>query len=147
MRSGVFGNLDRDKTVEAMREYLSEWREWKLKAVQTTPSIGSPSMDGQPHGSEFDPNKRLDDHANAEYEQEERIRCCYRLKSISEDEEMLSDLLYYRFIKGWSATKTMMRINDKYHVYMSDRTFRRQQEQALWEAALMCHNSSVRVTK
>lgn len=147
MTSGVFSSLDRQGTVEAMRKYLSEWKDWKIKSVQTMPTVGSPSMDGQPHGSNFDPNKQLDEHANAEYEQEERVRSCYRLKSISEDEEVLCDILYYRFIKRWSATRTMMWVNDHYSLYLDERTFRRRQEQALWEAALMCHNPNVRIYK
>lgn len=143
----MFGNLDREKTVAAMRQYLWEWKAWKIKSIQTKPSLGSPSMDGQPHAQTYEPDKQIINHANAEYEQEERIRSCERLRTISEDDEIMADVLYHRFIRRWSATKTMMWVNDHYHLYLDDRSYRRLQEQALWEAALMCKNSSVRVRR
>ena len=67
--------------------------------------------------------------------------------SVGEEEEILGDILLHRFIKGWSAAKTMMYINDHYNEYLDDRTFRRKQEQALWEGALMCPDDAVRIQK
>lgn len=147
MVDSVFGNLDREATVAAMREYLKEWKAWKIKSLQTTPTVGSPDSDGQPHGSTYEPDKQMVQHANAEWEQQERIRSCQRIRTIGEDEEVMSDILYYRFIRRWSAAKTMLWVNDHYNIFIDDRGFRRLQKQALWEAALMCQDSSVRIPK
>lgn len=67
--------------------------------------------------------------------------------SVGEDEEILGDILLHRFIKNWSAIRTMNYINEQYNAYMSERTFRMKQEQALWEGALMCPDDSVRIKR
>ena len=58
--------------------------------------------------------------------------------SVGEEEEILGDILLHRFIKNWSAIRTMNYINERYNTYMDDRQYRRLQDQALWEGALMC---------
>lgn len=67
--------------------------------------------------------------------------------SVGEEEEILGDILLHRFIKNWSAIKTMNYINEQYNTYMDDRQYRRLQDQALWEGALMCPDDSVRIFK
>ena len=148
MIDNVFGNLDHGKTVEAMKEYLKEWKKWKLKALQRFPGVKSPSMDGQPNdGTPHDPDAKFVGFASADYEYKTRVKCCTVLMSVGEEEEILGDILLHRFIKGWSATRTMMYINDHYNAYLDERSFRRKQEQALWEGALMCPDDSVRIRK
>ena len=147
MVDSVFGNLDKEATKEAFKEYLQDWKKWKLKALQRFPSVGSPSMDGQPHGSSYEPDKQFINYSEASYQYQTRIKCCTVLMSIGENEEILGDILLHRFIKGWSAIKTMNYINEQYNAYMSERTFRMKQEQALWEGALMCPDDSVRVKR
>lgn len=147
MVDSVFGNLDKEATKEAFKEYLKEWKKWKLKALQRFPTVGSPSMDGQPHGSSYEPDKQFINYSEASYQYQTRIKCCTVLMSIGENEEILGDILLHRFIKGWSAIKTMNYINEHYNAYMSERTFRMKQEQALWEGALMCPDDSVRIKR
>lgn len=147
MADNVFGNLDREATEQAFKNYLKEWKDWKLKAMQRFPTIGSPSMDGQPHGSSYEPDKQFINYSEASFQYHIRIKCCEVLKSVGEEEEVLGDILLCRFIKGWSVTKTIMYINDTYNAYLDERTFRRKQEQALWEGALMCPDPSVRVPR
>ena len=147
MDNGVFGNLDRKETVKAFEQYLKDWKLWKLKAMRNFPTVGSPNMDGQPHGTSYDPDKQFVNHSEAEYQWRVRINCCKSLMSIGEEEEILGDILLHRFIKGWSAIRTMSFINDKYKTYYDDRAYRRKQEQALWEGALMCPDDAVRVSK
>ena len=67
--------------------------------------------------------------------------------SVGEEEEILGDILLHRFIKNWSAIRTMNYINEQYNAYMDDRQYRRLQDQALWEGALMCPDDSVRIFK
>lgn len=141
----VFGNLDQQATKEAFKQYLRDWKKWKLKALQRFPKVGSPSMDGQPHGTTHDPDSQFVNFSEASYQYQTRINCCTVLMSVGEDEEILGDILLHRFIKGWSAVKTMNYINEHYNAYMDDRTYRRKQDQALWEGALMCPDESVRI--
>ena len=147
MDNGVFGNLDRKETVKAFEQYLKDWKLWKLKAMRNFPTVGSPNMDGQPHGTSYDPDKQFVNHSEAEYQWRVRINCCKSLMTISEEDELLGDILLHRFIKGWSVVRTLNYINDHYNAYMSDRTFSDRQEQALWEGALMCPDDSVRARK
>lgn len=147
MVDSVFGNLDKEATKEAFKKYLQDWKKWKLKALQRFPSVGSPSMDGQPHGSSHEPDKQFINYSEASYQYQTRIKCCTVLMSIGENEEILGDILLHRFIKGWSAIKTMNYINEQYNAYMSERTFMLKQNEALWEGALMCPDDSVRVLK
>lgn len=147
MISSAFSSLDREATTTAFKEYLMEWKAWKLKAARRFPALGSPNMDGQPHGTTYEPDKQFINHADASYQWHERVNCCKVLKTISEEDEVLGDILYYRFIRGWSAAKVMMWVNDHYQLCLGDRDFRRLQEQALWEGALMCPNKSVRIEK
>ena len=144
----VFSNLDRKRTTEAFKQYLKEWKKWKLKALQRFPTVGSPNMDGQPNdGTPHDPDARFVSFSEASYQYQTRVKCCTVLMSVGEEEEILGDILLHRFIKGWSAVRTMNYINEKYNAYMSDRTFNVKQEQALWEGALMCPDDSVRIRK
>lgn len=148
MIDSVFSNLDREATTEAFKQYLKEWKKWKLKALQRFPGVRSPSMDGQPNdGTPHDTDGKFVGFASADYEYKTRVKCCTVLMSVGEEEEILGDILLHRFIKGWSAAKTMMYINDHYNEYLDDRTFRRKQEQALWEGALMCPDDAVRIQK
>ena len=39
MVDSVFGNLDKEATKEAFKEYLREWKKYKLKAMQRFPSL------------------------------------------------------------------------------------------------------------
>jgi hypothetical protein len=144
----VFGNLDKEATKEAFKKYLKEWKKYKLKAMQNFPGVKSLSMDEQPNdGTPHEPDQRYVNHAEAEYQCQERINCCKNLMTVGEDEEILGDILLHRFIKGWSAIRTMNYINEHYNAYMDDRQYRRLQKQALWEGALMCPNASVRIFK
>lgn len=148
MVDSVFGNLDKEATKEAFKEYLREWKKYKLKAMQRLPGLKSPSMDGQPNdGTPHDPDQKFVNHAEAVYQYKTRIECCKVLMSVGEDEEILGDILLHRFIKNWSAIRTMNYINEQYNAYMDDRQYRRLQDQALWEGALMCPDDSVRVMK
>lgn len=148
MIDSVFGNLDKEATKEAFKEYLKEWKNYKLKAMQRFPGLKSPSMDGQPNdGTPHDPDQKFVNHAEAEYQWRIRIKCCEVLKTISEDEEVLGDILLHRFIKNESVTKTLRYINENYEPAMSERTFNDKQEEALWEGALMCPDDSVRIYK
>lgn len=148
MVNSVFSSLDREATTEKFKEYLREWKLWRLKALQRFPSMKSPSMDGQPNdGTPHDPDSKFVGFASADYEYKTRVKCCTVLMSVGEEEEILGDILLHRFIKGWSAIKTADYINDKYNECLDDRAFRRKQEQALWEGALMCPDDSVRVRK
>ncbi|WP_418292590.1 hypothetical protein [Limosilactobacillus vaginalis] len=148
MVDSVFGNLDKEATKEAFKEYLKEWKKYKLKAMQRFPGLKSPSMDGQPNdGTPHDPDQKFVNHAEAEYQWRIRIKCCEALKTISEDEEVLGDILLHRFIKNESVTKTLRYINENYEPAMSERTFNDKQEEALWEGALMCPDDSVRIYK
>ena len=148
MVDSVFGNLDKEATKEAFKEYLREWKKYKLKAMQRFPGLKSPSMDGQPNdGTPHDPDQKFVNHAEAEYQWRIRIKCCEALKTISEDEEVLGDILLHRFIKNESVTKTLRYINENYEPAMSERTFNDKQEEALWEDALMCPDDSVRIYK
>lgn len=147
MVDSVFGNLDKEATKETFKKYLQDWKKWKLKALQRFPSVGSPSMDGQPHGSSYEPDKQFINYSEASYQYHTRENCCKVLMSVGEDEEILGDILLHRFIKNWSAIRTMNYINEQYNAYMDDRQYRRLQDQALWEGALMCPDDSVRVMK
>lgn len=147
MVDSVFGNLDRQATVKAFERYLREWENWKLKSMRNFPTIGSPSMDGQPHGTTYDPDRQFVNHSEDEYQWRVRINCCKQLMTVSEEDEILGDILLHRFIKGWSVVRTMNYINDRYHAYMSDRTFSTKQEEALWKGAMICPDDSVRVKK
>lgn len=147
MVDSVFGNLDREATKEAFKKYLKDYKKWKLKALQRFPSVGSPSMDGQPHGSSYEHDKQFINYSEASYQYHTREKCCKALMSVGEDEEILGDILLHRFIKGWSATKTMNYINEHYNTYMSERTFRMKQGQALLEGAFMCPDDSVRIKR
>lgn len=148
MVDSVFGNLDKEATKEAFKEYLKEWKKYKLKAMQNFPGVKSPSMDGQPNdGTPHDPDQKFVNHAEAEYQWRERVNSCNNLMTVGEDEEILGDILLHRFIKGWSAIRTMNYINEQYNAYMSERTFMMKQNEALWEGALMCPDDSVRVFK
>lgn len=142
----AFGKLNRKATEEAFKQYLLEWKPYRLKALSKRPVVSSPSMDGQPNdGTPHDPDARAAAYVDAMRPCREREGVCHTLASISEEEEVLGDLLLHRFIKRWGPTKTMLYLNDKYGDYMSDRTFRDRQSQALWEGALMCPDDSVRV--
>ncbi|WP_148444731.1 hypothetical protein [Limosilactobacillus vaginalis] len=148
MVDSVFGNLDNEATKAAFKKYLQDWKKWKLKSLQRFPGLKSPSMDGQPNdGTPHDPDQKFVNHAEAVYQYKTRIKCCAVLMSVGEEEEILGDILLHRFIKGWSAVKTMNYINEQYNAYMSERTFRMKQEQALWEGALMCPDESVRIKR
>lgn len=119
-----------------------------MKEWQRFPGLKSPSMDGQPNdGTPHDPDQKFVNHAEAVYQYKTRIKCCEVLMSVGEEEEILGDILLHRFIKGWSAIRTMNYINEQYNTYMDDRQYRRLQDQALWEGALMCPDDSVRIVK
>ena len=147
MVDSVLGNLEQAATRKASKMYRQGGKKGKRKALQRFPTVGSPSMDGQPHGSSHEPDKQFINYSEASYQYQTRIKCCTVLMSIGEDEEILGDILLHRFIKGWSAVKTMNYINEQYNAYMSERTFRMKQEQALWEGALMCPDDSVRIKR
>ena len=148
MVDSVFGNLDKEATKEAFKEYLREWKKYKLKAMQRFPGLQSPSMDGQPNdGTPHDPDLKFVNHAEPVYQYKTRSKCCEVRMSVGEDEEILGDILLHRFIKNWSAIRTMNYINEQYNTYMDDRQYRRLQDQALWEGALMCPDDSVRIFK
>lgn len=140
----VFGDLDRPATTENFKHYLKDWKKWKLKALQRMPTLGSPEIDGQPHAASYDPDRQMINHADAEFQCKQRENCCKALKSIGPDEEILGDILYWRFIRGYTVTKTIMLIEDHYHRYMDERTFMRWQKQALWDGALLCPDKTVR---
>ena len=147
MVNGVFGNLDRKATFKAFEQYLRDWEWWKLKAMRSIPTLGSPIMDGQPHGTTYDPDKQFANHSEDEYQWRTRISCCKRLMMVSEEDEILGDILLHRFIEGWSVVRTMDYINEHYNAYMSERTFNDKQKEALWKGALICPDDSVRVRK
>lgn len=147
MVNRVFAKLNKEATKAAFKAYLLESKDWCLKAKQYFPGLHSPSMDGQPHGTPAEHDKQFVEHAEADFEYKRRLACCDQLASIGEDEEELADILRHRYIKGWSAIRTMMYINDKYNEALDGRSYRRKQDLALWEGALVCPDDSVRILK
>lgn len=145
---GAFGIYDHDATEEAFKQYLLEWKEYKIKSLRHKPTVGSPRMDGQSNdGTPHDIDAGMARYVDDKRECKLREDCCKMLMSISEDDEILGDLLNHRFIKRWSPAKTLMYLNDKYHLCMDDREFRRKQSYALWEGAMICKDGSVRISK
>ncbi len=145
---GAFGIYDQKATEEAFKQYLLEWKEYKIKSLRHKPTVGSPSMDGQPNdGTPHDIDAGIVRYVDDKRECKLREDCCHMLMDISEGDEILGDLLYHRFIMRWSPAKTLMYLNDKYRLYMDDRTFRRKQKRALWEGAMICKDETVRVLK
>lgn len=142
----AFGKLNRKATEEAFKQYLLEWKDYRLKALQKMPTVGSPNMDGLPNdGTPHDPDAGWANYSDAMRPCREREGCCYRLASIGEEEHILADLLLHRYIRRWGATRTMMYLNSEYKLFWDDRKYRRQQSLALWEGALICKNKKVRI--
>lgn len=144
----AFGKLNRKATEEAFKQYLLEWKPYRLKALSKRPVVRSARMDGQYNdGTPHDPDAVAAAYTDAMRPCHEREAVCDTLATIGEEEEVLGDLLLHRFIMRWGSTRTMMYLNDKYGDNISDRTFRSRQSEALWEGALMCPDDSVRVSR
>lgn len=150
----AFGKYNRKATEEAFKKYLLEWKKYRLKALQKMPTVGSPSMDGQPNdGTPHDPDAKWASYSDEMRACREREFSCTKLSFIGEDAAVLGDLLLHRYIKQWGATRTMMYINDKYQDKIPDWqnweawTMNRKTHEALFLGALCCKNESVRILK
>lgn len=136
MVSDVFGTYDKGKSIDNCRNYLSQYRDWKLKARQSKPQIGSPSLSGLPHGTLYDPDHDLVEYVNAEREWKVRENIIEWLKSIGDEYEVYAVILDCRFVHhDWTVAKTIQRVQEKTGVYLPDRTFNDWQKRALWTAA------------
>lgn len=134
--SDVFGTYDKGKSIENCKNYLKQYHDWKLKAAQSKPTIGSPSLSGLPKGTLLDPDHDLVEYVNAEREWKVRENAINWLQSIGDEYEIYAMILDCRFVHhDWTVAKTIQHVHDKTGVYLPERTFNDWQKRALWVAA------------
>lgn len=125
-------SIDRKATIRAMKQYLKDYRYWKLKSLRNRPSITSPLIDDQPKSKYKSPDHRMIKHSNAQHEAFKRLDCVNRLR---EQEPQLGSILYYRFIKNQKLVYIAVKMN------IPERTLNRYQNTALLHCALLCEDN------
>lgn len=125
----VYRDLNQDD-INRAKQYLKQYHDWKTKARQLKPRLGSPKIDGMPKGSRLDPDAAMVNYVNAQYEWKHREWILNEIREWGDEYEVYADILSMRFVHHhWSAVQTEMKL------HLSDRTFNRMQRKALWEAA------------
>lgn len=134
MINTVFGKYDKKKSCDACQAWLSEYWDWRDKAESKHIVVGSPKIDGMPHGSRKDSDGRLIDFVDAENEWKSRDRVLEYIASKGDEHELHALILKYRFVHHhWKVPKVAMKL------HLPERTCERMQQEALWEAAKASH--------
>ena len=150
--NSAFGLLDRKQTIQNARQFLYEYRDWKIKEARFSLSLQSPIMDGMPKAQSDPSHTRNEDkmieQATAQKECEIRLKTIQLMSSIDDQNALLADLLEYRFINHYKVKKCCERLAEKYDLgYLPERTYNDYQKQALLVFALVCPRDTLRVKK
>ena len=136
----VYGNLNQDESIKRAKQYLLQYHDWKAKARQLKPRLGSPTMDGMPKGDRVDPDSAMVNYVNAQYEWKSREWVIDEINSWGDEYETYADILAMRFVyHRWTKVEVGIKL------HLSSRTLDRLQRRALWEAVKIIRDPSVRV--
>lgn len=142
MIDNIYNKYDKKKSCAKVKEWLKQYWNWKDEAQSKTLTIGSPSFDGLPKGTLYDPDYKIVDYVNAEREWKVRESVLEYIRSKGDYHEEYATILEYRFVKhNWKVEKVAQTI------HVSKRTCEDMQQEALWEAARICPDKSVLVPK
>ncbi len=125
----VYKDLNQDD-INQVKQYLKQYHDWKTKARQLKPRLGSPEIDGMPKGSRSDPDAAMVNYVNAQYEWKHRDWILNEIREWGDEYDIYADILSMRFVHHhWSVTQVRMKLG------LSERTFYDYQYNALCEAA------------
>ncbi|MDE7040159.1 MULTISPECIES: transcriptional regulator [Limosilactobacillus] len=140
--NSIFQKYKRKESCDKVKEWLKQYWDWRDEAQQKKITVGSPSFDGQPKGSLFDPDYRITDWVNAEREWKVRENLLQYISSKGDEHELYALILDYRFVHHhWKMDKVALELN------IPKRTCEDMQTEALWEAAKICPDKRVLVSK
>lgn len=125
-------SIDHKATIKAMKEYLSEYQDWKLRSMRKLPTIPSPKIDGLPKSKSRTPDQQFISHSDAQHEVFKRLDCINKLRN---QEPQLGNILYYRFIEKKTVIYLAVKMN------ISERTLNRYQNTALIKCAFLCEDN------
>lgn len=144
-----FKMLDKPKTCQAVKDELSEYHDWRLKAKRFTIDIQSPSWDFAPKSPSYENHneEKLVEEANAKYECALRMNTLKAMRGVGPQEEIYADLLQDRYIYGYSPIETSNHLTEKYKEFVPERTFYKLQTRALLTFAEIYPRDTVRIKK
>lgn len=138
----IFQKYNRKKSCDKVKDWLKEYWDWKDEAQSKTLTIRSPNFDGLPKRTLYDPDYKMVDYGNAEYEWKSRENLLQYISSKGDEHELYALILDYRFVHHyWKMDKVALELN------IPKRTCEDMQAEALWEAAKICPDKSVLVPK
>lgn len=124
----IFKGVDEEHTSANAERVLKDYWKWRLRARKVNFNLQSPAMDGMPKSPSY--GNHIEDKqvikANNDFMASMVVRVIAAI-TIDEMTEIYSELLTLYYIKRYSKTKCMMKLN------ISDKTF----DKYLKEAQLM----------
>ena len=147
------GNSCNQSAINTMKQFLSDYAFFKKKALRSFPTISSPGLDGQPHGTTTDPDMSFINHAELVFQYTMREKLCSNVKDLSERDRPYGDLLIFRYIDNLHRDATIIKLNRRYGddpdigsdwpADMANSTFTERQNRALSLAFDICSDQSV----
>ena len=147
------GNSYNQSAINTMKQFLSDYFFFKKKALRSFPSISSPGLDGQPHGTTTEPDMSFINHAELVFQYKMREKLCSNVKDLSEMYRPYGDLLIFRYIDNLHRDATIIKLNRLYGddpdigndwpADMANSTFTERQNRALSLALDICSDKSV----
>ena len=83
------------------------------------------------HFKSVSPDQAIVEYTNATNECKQRLDLLELLKENNDKGELYADIINKRYLKNWTAAKTILYINDNYQLFLSERTFQRYERKAL----------------
>ena len=123
--------IDDRATERATKDFLMNYQRWQFQLNKAILLLQQPQLD----------NRQLVQrrYQKALKECHLREQPLQALCKLGSQEAFAADLLRARFLKRWSTSKTSQFLAQKYDLdYLADRTFFRDQKQALWKFAGVC---------
>ncbi|KRM40373.1 hypothetical protein [Lentilactobacillus parafarraginis] len=123
--------IDDRATERATKDFLMNYQRWQFQLNKAILLLQQPQLD----------NRQLVQrrYQKALKECHLREQLLQVLGKLGPHEAFAADLLRARFLKRWSTSKTSQFLAQKYDLdYLADRTFFRDQKQALWKFAGVC---------
>ncbi|MBZ2205584.1 MAG: hypothetical protein ABF481_10855 [Liquorilactobacillus satsumensis] len=124
-------SIDDRATERATKDFLMSYQQWRFQLNKAILLLQQP---------------QLDDRSLVQWRYQHALKECHlreqplqMLGKLGPHEAFAADLLKTRFLKRWSTSKTSQFLARKYDLgYLADRTFFRDQKQALWKFAGVC---------
>lgn len=117
--------------IKIIRQWFKDYQVWKAKAARKKPRLHGIHIDGLPKGKRISPDDAMIEYTNATNECQQRLDVLKAMADTGKDGALYADIIEKRYLRNWTATKTLFYIGEHYDLYIGERSFCRYEREGL----------------